>query len=80
LWPADRARTPREYLALVAHEDPRKSGLSQLTSSFERFWYGGRPADEADYKNAESLATSLIGGGAPAVSRELSAAPERVAR
>ena len=80
LWPADRARTPREYLALVAHEDPRKSGLSQLTSTFERFWYGGRPADEADYKNAESLATSLIGGGAPAVSRELSAAPERGAR
>jgi hypothetical protein len=27
LWPADRARTPREYLALVAAEDPRKAGL-----------------------------------------------------
>jgi hypothetical protein len=24
LWPADRARTPREYLALIAPEDPRK--------------------------------------------------------
>jgi hypothetical protein len=24
LWPADRARTPREYLALVAPEDPRR--------------------------------------------------------
>src|ERR1035441_9342535 len=23
LWPADRARTPREYLSLVAAEDPR---------------------------------------------------------
>ena len=63
LWPADRARTPREYLALVAFEDPRKAGLSQLTGAFERFWYGGRAAGESDYKNAESLATSLIGSG-----------------
>jgi hypothetical protein len=76
LWPADRARTPREYLALVALEDPRKPGLSQLTSTFERFWYGGRQAGESDYKNAESLASSLMGGGAPAGPRELSAAPE----
>lgn len=76
LWPADRARTPREYLALVAHEDPRKPGLSQLTSTFERFWYGGRPAAESDYKNAEILASSLISGGAPSGPRELSAAPE----
>ncbi len=76
LWPADRARTPREYLALVAPEDPRKPGLSQLTGTFERFWYGGRPAGEGDYKNAESLATSLIGGGVPANSGDLTAAPE----
>jgi hypothetical protein len=60
LWPADRARTPREYLALVAQDDPRRLGLSQLTSSFERFWYGGRPAAENDYLTAETLATSLI--------------------
>jgi hypothetical protein len=77
VWPADRARTPREYLALVAHEDPRKPGLSQLTSTFESFWYGGRPAGESDYKNAEILASSLISGGAPSGPRELSAAPER---
>ena len=64
LWPADRARTPREYLALVADEDPRKSGLSQLTRTFERFWYGGRAAAEDDYTAAERLATGLIGGGA----------------
>jgi hypothetical protein len=61
LWPADRARTPREYLALVAQEDPRKSNLSELTNTFERFWYGGRPAAESDYTAAESLAASLIG-------------------
>jgi hypothetical protein len=63
LWPADRARTPREYLALVAPEDPRKPGLTALTGSFERIWYGGRPAGEVDYRRAEDLATALIGGG-----------------
>ena len=63
LWPADRARTPREYLALVGQEDPRRSGLSQLTNTFERFWYGGRTAAESDFKQAESIATVLINGG-----------------
>ena len=76
LWPADRARTPREYLALVAPEDPRKHGLSQLTNSFERFWYGGRDAAESDYKSAESLASTLISGSTPARSGEISVASE----
>jgi hypothetical protein len=62
LWPADRARTPREYLALVAPEDPRQPGLATLTSSFERTWYGGRTAAESDYRRAEQLATALISG------------------
>jgi len=63
LWPADRARTPREYLALVAEEDPRKAGLKSLTGSFERIWYGGRAAGESDYRAAEELAQGLIAGG-----------------
>jgi len=62
LWPADRARTPREYLSLVAAEDPRKAGLATLTGSFERIWYGGRAAGESDYRKAEQLATALISG------------------
>jgi hypothetical protein len=62
LWPADRARTPREYLALVAPEDPRKAGLAMLTGSFERIWYGGRAAGESDYLKAEQLAAALISG------------------
>jgi hypothetical protein len=66
LWPADRARTPREYLALVAPEDPRKAGLLQLTGTFERFWYGGRTAGESDYHAAETVATALISGGSSA--------------
>jgi hypothetical protein len=63
LWPADRARTPREYLALLAPEDPRQTGLSSLTKSFERTWYGGREAGENDYRKAEALASALISGG-----------------
>jgi Domain of unknown function (DUF4129) len=80
LWPADRARTPREYLALVAPDDPRKAGLSQLTNSFERFWYGGRTAAEGDYESAESLASTLISGGTPAYSGEVRATSEGGAR
>jgi hypothetical protein len=60
LWPADRARTPREYLALVAADDPRRTGLATLTGSFERTWYGGRTAGESDYLLAEKLADGLI--------------------
>jgi hypothetical protein len=62
LWPADRARTPREYLALVAPEDPRQPALATLTGSFERFWYGGRPAAQGDYQRAEHLVDALISG------------------
>jgi hypothetical protein len=64
LWPADRARTPREYLALVAGEDPRRPGLATLTGSFEHIWYGGRSASENDYQSAEQIATLLIHGSA----------------
>jgi hypothetical protein len=71
LWPADRARTPREYLALVAPEDPRRAGLARLTGSFERVWYGGRAAEESDYRKAEELAGALTSGsGASAVPTE----------
>ena len=69
LWPADRARTPREYLALVAPEDPRRSGLATLTGSFERVWYGGRPAGENDYQRAEQIASALIQGPGGAAAR-----------
>jgi hypothetical protein len=62
-WPADRARTPREYLALLAAEDPRRAGLAALTRSFERTWYGGQPAGEIEYRQAEHLAETLIAGG-----------------
>ncbi len=59
LWPADRARTPREYLALLAGSDPRKSSLATLTRSFERTWYGGRTAQASDFSAAMEQAAAL---------------------
>ena len=59
LWPADRARTPREYLALLARENPQHPGLEVLTRSFERTWYAARPASEADFQQAEQLASQI---------------------
>ncbi len=76
LWPADRARTPREYLALVGAEDPRKACLAQLTGSFELTWYGGRQAGENDYRQAEELAKGLIAGTSALGSAKLAAAAE----
>ena len=59
LWPADRARTPREYLLLLPAADPRLKNLTTLTRSFERTWYGGREAGFSDFKAAEKLAAEL---------------------
>ena len=59
LWPADRARTPREYLSLLAAESKHRPDLTALTRSFERTWYAGRTAAEADFQQAERLAANL---------------------
>ena len=58
-WPADRARTPREYLRLMPGADPRTPTLTALTRSFERTWYGGRAAGSGDFEAALELAGSL---------------------
>jgi hypothetical protein len=58
-WPADRARTPREYLGLLRGTDPRKPTLTALTRSFERTWYGGREAAAAEFDAAVHLAAEL---------------------
>jgi hypothetical protein len=59
LWPADRARTPREYLALMKQESAQRPDLADLTRSFERTWYAGRPAVQSDFQQAEALAARL---------------------
>jgi Domain of unknown function (DUF4129) len=58
-WPADRTRTPREYLGLMPSVDSRKPALTALTRSFERTWYGGRPADSAEFYSAMEQAATL---------------------
>jgi hypothetical protein len=59
LWPADRAKTPREYILLLPNQDPHKPSLTTLTRSFERVWYGGRDAVAGDYHAALKLAADL---------------------
>jgi hypothetical protein len=59
MWPADRARTPREYLRLLPPADPRLKNLTTLTRSFERIWYGGLEAGPSDFETAEKLAAEL---------------------
>jgi hypothetical protein len=59
LWPADCARTPREYLLLLPAADPRKMNLTALTRSFERTWYGGREAHPSDFQAALQMAAEL---------------------
>jgi Domain of unknown function (DUF4129) len=61
-WPADRARTPREYLALLAPGSAQRSDLAAITRSFERIWYGGHSAAETDYQRAEETAARLGAG------------------
>jgi len=58
-WPADRARTPREYLALLGEDSSQRPSLTALTRSFERTWYAGQDAVESDFQRAEQLAGSL---------------------
>jgi hypothetical protein len=59
IWPADRARTPREYLRLLPAADPRRESLTGLTRSFETTWYGGREAGAADFEAARHMAAGL---------------------
>lgn len=59
LWPVDRARTPREYLDLIAATDPRRDDLYTLTRGFERIWYGYRTAAEPEYRSARLLLDKL---------------------
>jgi Domain of unknown function (DUF4129) len=42
-WRPDRARTPREYLRLLAQSDPSRALLADITRDFEVVWYGNRP-------------------------------------
>jgi Domain of unknown function (DUF4129) len=62
-WQADRARTHREYLRLLAADDAHRTPLAQMTSRFELVWYGGNPASARDFeaviKQLEALGCNL---------------------
>jgi uncharacterized protein DUF4129 len=66
VWSLDRARTPREYLRLLAAQAPERAviglaaavtpeqreALERLTRAFELTWYGYRKAGEEDFQSA----------------------------
>ncbi len=60
LWPADRARTPREYLRLVLPGNARHDDLRRLTQCFETCWYGSETATQPDCETARLLFERLI--------------------
>ncbi len=59
LWPADRARTPREYLSLLAAKPEKHADLYALTRSFERTWYGDQNAGQEQFDQACALLERL---------------------
>jgi len=59
LWCSDRARTPREYLRLLAAGDRHRDPLQQLTSSFEKVWYGNDVATAQTFVRASALLEQL---------------------
>lgn len=48
VWHVDEARTPREYLPLLAPQDARRAAMTSITRDFEMTWYGSRTADVHD--------------------------------
>jgi hypothetical protein len=54
VWAPDKARTPREYLRLLASSSEYQSPLSALTRQFEAIWYGGAAAGPDSFSEALS--------------------------
>jgi hypothetical protein len=50
-WRPDRARTPREYLRLVAPANPAHPLLAGITHEFEVIWYGNRPPAFSEWES-----------------------------
>lgn len=48
-WKPDRARTPREYLRLIAASSEQRETLTVLTRIFELAWYAKQDASEAEF-------------------------------
>jgi Domain of unknown function (DUF4129) len=59
-WPADRARTPREYLTLLGAHPQTLADLRPLTRSFEHTWYGDQAAGQPEFDRACALLERLV--------------------
>jgi hypothetical protein len=59
-WPADQARTPREYLRLILSGHPKHDDLRLLTYRFEACWYGSDTATQLDCDTARQLFERLV--------------------
>jgi Domain of unknown function (DUF4129) len=59
VWRQNNARTPREYLRLVAKDAPQYGPLRVLTQLLERIWYGLAPAAKSDYEKALAVYDEL---------------------
>jgi hypothetical protein len=59
-WPADRARTPREYLRLILPGHAHRDDLRLLTRRFESCWYGSDTATQRDCDAARQLFERLV--------------------
>jgi Domain of unknown function (DUF4129) len=59
-WPADQARTPREYLRLILSGHPKHDDLRLLTRRFEACWYGSDTATQLDCDTARQLFERLV--------------------
>jgi hypothetical protein len=51
VWRPDRARTPREYLRLIAQTDPARPLLTDITRDFEVVWYGNRTPGFSEWES-----------------------------
>ena len=58
-WRHNPARTPREYVRLLAPGSPQQTALRGLTQTLERVWYGFGEADAAEYQRARALFDGL---------------------
>lgn len=55
MWKPDKARTPREYLRLLAAGSEQRAPLSALTRNLELTWYGNQPAGPETFSETTAL-------------------------
>jgi Domain of unknown function (DUF4129) len=58
-WQPDVARTPREYLRLLAPTSTHRTVLRSMTTRLETVWYGMQFADENEFRQAIAELESL---------------------